>query len=80
MNPPGRLLGPCIAAISLAAAAVHAQQRGIPVPTGHKQLFVDDFVIGETQNLARTLHTPTKPERRDHRHPHTLGQLHYLPG
>ena len=37
-----------------------AQQEEVVVPTGERQLFLDNYVIAELNNLTRTMHKPDK--------------------
>jgi len=57
-----RVLASCVALLTVIPAPIFAGQEGIAIPTGQKQLFLDDYIIAETQNLERTLHQPAKYE------------------
>ncbi len=46
--------------VLVAVLAEAAEKPDFHVPIGQRQLFVDDYGVGEIHNLVRTLHQPDK--------------------
>ncbi len=50
-----------ISFVLASAAVVTAATAGpVDVPAGQRQLFLDDYIIARTDNLATTMHQPDK--------------------
>ncbi len=50
----------CVCALSMMAAPIHAQEGAVVVPTGERQLFLDDYIVAEINNLTHAMHQPDK--------------------
>lgn len=54
----------CAGLLLIACGTGLAQDRydHVPIPTGERQLFLDDFLLGDVSNVERIIHQPAKYE------------------
>ena len=60
MRLPIAFVVSCVSVLTVTAVPLHAREAAVMVPIGERQLFLDDYIVSEINNLKRTMHQPAK--------------------